>query len=488
MSLIKLAIVISVNLVFSVVHAQHIYKIKTDSLLVTNDSCNAELNLENSTRNVLGFLFNKGNGRTEFRKGMIKLNDTAYVIGADTLKFAGNLTSLNAINGLSKTGNTIKLGGDIIENTTINLQNKTLQFNSKDGQGVGNTGRIFFSYIKDTLTNTDNLYIAHQHVGNKINTTDAGSVYLETWWHSPSPVTSGGFANYVSRHKSTIAGTNYSGTTIAGFRSLFEHYSGQTFGKLIHFEASPIWSNSATVNEYYGLFVSALKGPSTQKSYAIYTAGPQDSIFNAGPVRWPRYLNNLSEDSVLTTDNLGRIKLKYFGSGTSGYNTVQEEGAALTQRSAINFGVGLTATDNSGNARTDISVDLNNAETFLASDVTLTANTFSDVVSFSLAPGTWMIAGSITVESPNNTAQRVTYKLWDGTTVYQAGEASSGSMGNTVKGYLSVPISSLIILSSTTTVKVSIASTAASIIKATPGDNNSGTTGKASSIRAIRIK
>jgi hypothetical protein len=47
--------------------AQFIYKIKADSVLITNDSCTAELNLENSTKHVLGFLYNKGNGRTEFR-------------------------------------------------------------------------------------------------------------------------------------------------------------------------------------------------------------------------------------------------------------------------------------------------------------------------------------------------------------------------------------------------------------------------------------
>ncbi len=76
--------------------AQFIYKIKADSVLITNDSCTAELNLENSTRHVLGFLYNKGNGRTEFRRGAIKLNDSTYLIGADTVKTGGS-TSANYI-------------------------------------------------------------------------------------------------------------------------------------------------------------------------------------------------------------------------------------------------------------------------------------------------------------------------------------------------------------------------------------------------------
>ncbi|HEY0068142.1 MAG TPA: hypothetical protein VGB46_12285, partial [Flavisolibacter sp.] len=86
----KMLIAACLLLVVNAGFSQFIYKIKTDSLLVTNDSCNAELNLENSTRHVLGFLYNKGNGRTEFRKGLIKLNDSLYLIGGDTLNLGAN--------------------------------------------------------------------------------------------------------------------------------------------------------------------------------------------------------------------------------------------------------------------------------------------------------------------------------------------------------------------------------------------------------------
>jgi parallel beta-helix repeat protein len=47
-------------------HAQFTYKIKADSVKVTNDNCSAELIIENSTRSVNGFLYNTGNGRTKF--------------------------------------------------------------------------------------------------------------------------------------------------------------------------------------------------------------------------------------------------------------------------------------------------------------------------------------------------------------------------------------------------------------------------------------
>ena len=69
----------------STLFAQNVYTIKADSVKITNcDS--AELIIENHTQNVSGFLFNTGNGRTVFKKGLSRINDSLYLIGPDTLK------------------------------------------------------------------------------------------------------------------------------------------------------------------------------------------------------------------------------------------------------------------------------------------------------------------------------------------------------------------------------------------------------------------
>ncbi|OQP57959.1 hypothetical protein A3860_39585 [Niastella vici] len=67
-------------------HAQqpYIYTIKADSVKITNTCDTAELIIENHTQNVPGFLFNKGRGRTEFRR-INQSNDTTVVIGSDTI-------------------------------------------------------------------------------------------------------------------------------------------------------------------------------------------------------------------------------------------------------------------------------------------------------------------------------------------------------------------------------------------------------------------
>ena len=98
--------------------AQHVYTIKADSVKITNNCDTAELIIENHTQNVSGFLFNKGRGRTEFRKGAFKLNDTAYLIGADTLRIP-KTSLITASNGLSMVGNSVQLGGALTSDRQI---------------------------------------------------------------------------------------------------------------------------------------------------------------------------------------------------------------------------------------------------------------------------------------------------------------------------------------------------------------------------------
>lgn len=101
----KITLLLIVAFSLAKTHAQFVHVIKADSVLITNDSCTAELNLENSTKNIKGFLYNKGNGRTEFRK-MVKLNDSTLIFGGDTVGIGGNSKNFANTN-LKFTGNRI---------------------------------------------------------------------------------------------------------------------------------------------------------------------------------------------------------------------------------------------------------------------------------------------------------------------------------------------------------------------------------------------
>ena len=67
----------------------YVYTIKADSVKLTGCDSN-ELIIENHTQNVPGFLFNTGNGRTQFRRGLLNLGGGVYQIGADTLRVPTN--------------------------------------------------------------------------------------------------------------------------------------------------------------------------------------------------------------------------------------------------------------------------------------------------------------------------------------------------------------------------------------------------------------
>jgi hypothetical protein len=87
---------------------QNVYQIRADSVRIYNVCDTAELILENRTQGVSGFLYNKGRGRTEFRKVRLEKigNSQIAITGQDTL----DLSSLPGISGVD----TIYRSGDNI--------------------------------------------------------------------------------------------------------------------------------------------------------------------------------------------------------------------------------------------------------------------------------------------------------------------------------------------------------------------------------------
>lgn len=122
---------------YGISYAQYIHKIKADSVLITNDSCTAELNLENRTKDTLGFLYNKGKGRTEFRRGAIKLTDSTYLFGNDIINFKSLVSSM----GFTGT-NIYNTNGTLTNNRTLSLGSSYLDINGATGTRFWNDGKI----------------------------------------------------------------------------------------------------------------------------------------------------------------------------------------------------------------------------------------------------------------------------------------------------------------------------------------------------------
>jgi hypothetical protein len=135
--------------------SQYVYTIRADSVKLTNcDS--SELIVENHTQNVPGFLFNTGNGRTVFKRAAQKLNDSLYLIGADTVKVASNAW----VQGRNAFGATGTLG---------TKDNNHLDFYTADTQRVRLTNR-------GNLLLNQQLQVGNFTVGNTLASSGANIV------------------------------------------------------------------------------------------------------------------------------------------------------------------------------------------------------------------------------------------------------------------------------------------------------------------------
>ncbi len=160
--------------------------------------------------------------------------------------------------------------------------------------------------------------------------------------------------------------------------------------------------------------------------------------------------------------NLGTLG----GTGANGmgrivFKTLGNERAYIDQNGWLNFSnaaVGIRWQDGS----TSTTSRLQSASNCLGSAVTVaTANTWYDGPSVSLGAGTWFVSGQILMSGGGGPNSR-NARLWDGSTDYATGQATSGSYN------ASIPVSAIINLTGTTTIKISGTSdgTAAQILTA----------------------
>jgi hypothetical protein len=125
----------------------------------------------------------------------------------------------------------------------------------------------------------------------------------------------------------------------------------------------------------------------------------------------------------------------------------------------------------------------------LSADVTMTtASTFYDGPSVSLTAGTWLLNGSVDLQTTSTaSAVNFTCKLWDGTTVKAAGYVAIGAVASAAVRNEQMALTGIASPTGAATWKISCTSTTASqIIKAAPNNNSPGN--YASTLTAVRIQ
>lgn len=198
----KVLLFITACISATILSGQFIYKIKADSVLITNDSCNAELIIENSTKHVLGFLYNKGNGRTEFRTGsaigdfILNQNNTnqsarMWVTGqirTDSMIRIGQLTSdPSGANGMiyyNSTNNRFRgyrAGGweDFLTSGNIEGSNGLLYNTSTNKIELGGLGYYDGRLTRDTYINTYDGTTDRKLIINTGTAPNSGGLFLQ---------------------------------------------------------------------------------------------------------------------------------------------------------------------------------------------------------------------------------------------------------------------------------------------------------------------
>lgn len=132
--------------------AQTVTTLSADSIKITGPNDMGELIIQNHTQSIPGFLYNRNNGRTEFRKVLTKINDSVYLVGGDTLKTAGaNYVSLSKAETITGT----KVFAPLVTSSNLNGYGTVFTANFTP---TGVNDRLFVTdFRKPTVVNPNNL-------------------------------------------------------------------------------------------------------------------------------------------------------------------------------------------------------------------------------------------------------------------------------------------------------------------------------------------
>ncbi len=337
-------------LISSATFAQKIYQIRADSVRIYNTCDTAELIIENRTQNVPGFLYNKGRGRTEFRR--LQFTD----LGTGAFKFGDN--------------DTLNLGAALKGNFISNQYN-TPQTGNYWISGKGNVNGLFTAgsdlvFSKFRNNETEDSVLTTDTLGNvKFKLASGQNIYNSNGSLSEDRTIDGDgktlsfnnggsfFAEGTYRGKPYGLGTYYRPLQNEGLRMTYGFQEIQLNPDVIRFASSletpgnyQMWIHPNGVDignlnahniragwaidaqdytiplDVYSIGAFGEKNPALRIRDGYQAAGKvltsdangyatwQTPAAGGGTNPFANLKNNETEDSVLTTDTLGNVKLK----------------------------------------------------------------------------------------------------------------------------------------------------------------------------------
>jgi hypothetical protein len=336
----------------SLIKAQYIYKIKADSVRIYNDSCTAELILENSTKDTVGFLYNKGNGRTEFRRALIPLGNMKYLIGRDTFDLSSiNSYNLQKVTTLgNRTSNSIQAKGLVIGDTAHNISSLTSNIAAGYINVFGNIsadsaalGAVAFGKTDSGSIRASNwgamTFGYTQGANSIIRSTNTGSL---TFGRAVAP-TAGQYGRIDNLGNSSLAfGTTNGGsisTSATGSYGAFAGGNAQYFSSIAGSVQSNNVASFAFGSAYGGQIISAGYG-----SFAQGTSQTSSTMTASGSGSFAQGASQTG--STMTASGAGSFAQGYSQAGStmtaSNYGSFAH-GYAQRKSSIISSGLGSTA-------------------------------------------------------------------------------------------------------------------------------------------------
>lgn len=215
-----------------IVHAQYVYAIKADSVKITNSCDTAELIIENHTQTVPGFLFNKGRGRTEFRRLLQNVNENTFLIGGDTLNLSnfwmqgGNSFGATGLlgtkdnypltflqNGVER--GRIETSGNWLFNKTQDKAGYLAQFNG----AIWTSGHILFESNINLICQNGVTGNSRVSIGTNNNVAGDGAIAM-----GKDMIVNGGFG--LGRSNTVTNGIGIFGNSDGGIAVGFDSYAG----------------------------------------------------------------------------------------------------------------------------------------------------------------------------------------------------------------------------------------------------------------------
>ncbi len=248
-------------------------------------------------------------------------------------------SALTFNNGLTRTGNAVQLGGSLVQNTQVNIPDGNylqLRTNNTLTSGFSATSKIhaganFTSHYG--ANNPQNWALFNIYENYTANGENPAFLSMS----SPSTNTANGWMFYNYGDAGTVyprlitKSTYANNSVVYGYEHIVNVKDIATPNPISGAYVISVVAN----NDNAAFFNNA--GPFNVQNMNIFTVrnGYQDklALSHNGELKLPFYLNNATEDFVLTTDINGKLKLKQFtssgGSGATGANGLGTTGTTI---------------------------------------------------------------------------------------------------------------------------------------------------------------